>query len=270
MLFRVSVLSGLVCVDTTSVVPRPQCESWLLQTCASQKGLFVSGWDWLATSALLAPPQTLARVQMLEPGQASHLCSPSQTKRLHCADSSLTLLHITNRLTTVCQGINVDFNTFHWSGWKFPLQCMSSYWIMWLPQVDRCFFMTGCNDILLFTDLFWKTIEPEEKWGIESSEWSNYVVLNNVMKSIIKSKLLIFALQSIRITTDCYIAGIFIINDICWYNYIAFFLAGSLFGSICSIFLFVIVLKFWWQNIVELSCFKPLICFDFIFVIIYI
>lgn len=87
--YGLSVLSVLMCVDATCVVPRPQCESWLLQTCASQKGLFVLGWDWLATSALLAPPQTLAVVQMPEPSQASHLCSLSQTKRLYTV---LTLL----------------------------------------------------------------------------------------------------------------------------------------------------------------------------------
>lgn len=52
--------------------------------------------------------------------------------------------------------------------------------------------MTGCSDIFLFTDFPWETTEPEEKRDIESSEWSNYVVLNNVMKSIIKMKLLVF------------------------------------------------------------------------------
>ncbi|CAB1443911.1 unnamed protein product [Pleuronectes platessa] len=62
--------------DVSSASPRP------LQTCGPVKGLFVSVWDQSATSALLAPPPALADLQVPEPGQASHLCSPSQTKSL--------------------------------------------------------------------------------------------------------------------------------------------------------------------------------------------
>lgn len=251
MLCGVSVLSGLVCVDTTSVVPRPQCESWLLQTCASQKGLFVSGWDWLATSALLAPPQTLARVQMLEPGQASHLCSPSQTKRLYTV---LTLLSPSFTSQTGLQQFAKELMLISIPSIDPDENFLSNAWV----PIELCDFLKLIGifswqaKVITFSSQIFSGRQLNQKKNGTLTEWSNYAVLNNVIKSIMKSKLLIFgeifAVQSIRITTDCYIASTFIIHDICWYNYIAFLLAGSLSGSICSVFLVVIMLKFCWQN----------------------
>lgn len=81
------VSTSLLKSDVPSANPGPP------QTCGPQNGFFVSVWDRLATSALLAPPQALADLQIPEPGQALHLCSPPQTKRpLHRADSSLNSL----------------------------------------------------------------------------------------------------------------------------------------------------------------------------------
>lgn len=80
-----------VCVNLTFVVWRPQCESratadlWL-----TEKALFVSVWDRSATSALLAPPQALADLQIPEPGQALHCRCPSQTKSLYTKLSPLS------------------------------------------------------------------------------------------------------------------------------------------------------------------------------------
>lgn len=114
------VSTSLLQSDIPSANPGPP------QTCGPEKGLFVSAWDRLATSALLAPPQALADLQIPEPGQALHLCSPPQTKRpLQWADPSLSFPtdpspFITNWVTTVRPAINVDINTFHWSKWDFP------------------------------------------------------------------------------------------------------------------------------------------------------
>ena len=113
----------------------------------------------------------------IRPGLTS-LSSIPDKETLHCADSSLTPLHITNRLTTICQGINLDFNTTLDPNENF----LSNAWVP-----------IELYDFLKFIDVF--------SWHAAR----------------------IFAVQSIRTTSDCYIAGMFAIYGICWYNYIVFF-----------------------------------------------